>query len=1046
MTETIPSYDTDDSLVKDRHHSAPQFAKDHAEEMGIERDYHVIRVNGRVRYAPGESPRQLRAILNARPQEVIEDIPVLPDSLRNISRAWVIRWAQWVAAGRPDVKPIDERDLTESPRMNDWNPALHPRDPDTGKFVERTFSVPSDSPDFTERSTKQNLQYLQDEGEDINEVLDPNAAVTVDGVPRDATSIDDIPEDEDDAEAQVEKAEQTLEDAADEDEGDSIDVSTDVRRSLAAFAVNGPSFNYAIPKGDAANLNRVRTVLDETDDSVLADGMIQGLLDDPRPTSDSPQSNKLEDVDFQVDMGGGLGPDEVDSSASIIDVRRSFGSVVSNMEDPDEVTRVIDTVADTDGGFQSPNTLIKDAYRYAGSDEIRERIGDEYGDSDVLQNEVGYKLHNPDEFSESWEEMFVSDWTLSKHAYSKLFGQQVANEIQDGEDGYIYTGNLPMGDIATSDTFREKLAELRDESQQQFRQNNGDSRTLYRGLANPITTHAAIESWSTDQIIADSFDGYATIEEEISADDVLVSREKATTLGEHEAEQEVIVLGGDLEVPDEAKANAIIPDSATVVFYEPEDFDKLVGKVDVATPFMFAKEPVRPIDVEPQLQEESPNTDQTENTKSNTLAIPTYDESINSKFVHTAPVEARHHANQLGLDGGYHVATVNGEIRYLPGGDTDKFRGYCNARPRDIIRDIPVLPDSLRRITKAWLNRWGQWVAAGRPDVKPISERDLDSQQSLNDWNPALHPRDPDTGKFVERTFSVPDDSPDFTDRNVKEVLAYLQNEGENIDDVLNPNSAVTIDGVPRDAVTIGDIPDDPEVANPDIGEDGTPTGMDLIQQTDAIFNDSEKDETQSVSEMEQLVGEAADAKTDFSSFDQYQAKTVAEGVGLLQERDEGVPDNVNFIQSSVPDSALGESGNKPVAAFARLSGETGIVFSGNGEFNLNDVGNMQQQNYLTNPKQSGLTAPVVHELGHAVHFKAQDDGVGRGFHEDSDNFESLGTDEIIDNVSKYASVDMAEFIAESYVNYIMDGDIGFDNGTTGARVFKRGIGKEPKR
>jgi hypothetical protein len=123
------------------------------------------------------------------------DIPVLPDDLETLTEAWVNRWAEWIAAGRPEI-PADAK-LIE-PRLFaelDFNPAAHPRDPKTGKFVERPFDIPSDAPNFSDMSTKETLSYIDENGGDVDgTVFDPATPVTVDGVPNDATSLDDVPD------------------------------------------------------------------------------------------------------------------------------------------------------------------------------------------------------------------------------------------------------------------------------------------------------------------------------------------------------------------------------------------------------------------------------------------------------------------------------------------------------------------------------------------------------------------------------------------------------------------------------------------------------------------------------------------------------------------------------------------------------------------------------------------------------------------------------------------------------------------------------------
>ncbi|PHQ43937.1 hypothetical protein Z052_02005 [Halorubrum sp. C191] len=125
-----------------------------------------------------------------------EQVDVLPPGLDSISTAWLNRWAEWIAAGRPEITET----ATEATKVEkDFNPALHPRDPDTGQFVERRFDLPDDAPNFGEMSTKETLAYIEENGGPVDPIFDPDANVTVDGVPNNATSVEEIPEEADEA-------------------------------------------------------------------------------------------------------------------------------------------------------------------------------------------------------------------------------------------------------------------------------------------------------------------------------------------------------------------------------------------------------------------------------------------------------------------------------------------------------------------------------------------------------------------------------------------------------------------------------------------------------------------------------------------------------------------------------------------------------------------------------------------------------------------------------------------------------------------------------
>jgi len=131
------------------------------------------------------------------------DVPVLPDTLENFSTAWLIRYAEYVAADKPEIPEedrlatIDQATLRRELAELEFNPTLHPRDPETGQFVERPFDLPDDAPDFTDLSTKETLEYIaenDDSGLLDDTLFNPDENITADQVPVRATSLDDVPD------------------------------------------------------------------------------------------------------------------------------------------------------------------------------------------------------------------------------------------------------------------------------------------------------------------------------------------------------------------------------------------------------------------------------------------------------------------------------------------------------------------------------------------------------------------------------------------------------------------------------------------------------------------------------------------------------------------------------------------------------------------------------------------------------------------------------------------------------------------------------------
>lgn len=248
---------------------------------------------------------------------------------------------------------------------------------------------------------------------------------------------------------------------------------------------------------------------------------------------------------------------------------------------------------------------------------------------------------------------------------------------------------------------------------------------------------------------------------------------------------------------------------------------------------------------------------------------------------------------------------------------------------------VPVLPDNLQNLTKAWLIRWAEWVAAGRPEI---------TQNSLlsENFNPALHPRDPETGKFVERPFNVPDDIPDFGSDSPAEILQFLSDEGEDIDAILDPESGVTIDGVPNDATSIEEIPDDPDEANPDI----------------------ETTEIEWVDDIDGRTSELEDALRKTVQFGEQEGVDTSKPVPLPDDEEqreewlERVPPNVAnaLARSKDPEVAV-----QTIENFERL-GNDGE--GSHGSNNWSSGGSDSHRMKLT----ATYEAVAAHETGHAMH------------------------------------------------------------------------------
>ncbi len=78
-----------------------------------------------------------------------------------------------------------------------------------------------------------------------------------------------------------------------------------------------------------------------------------------------------------------------------------------------------------------------------------------------------------------------------------------------------------------------------------------------------------------------------------------------------------------------------------------------------------------------------PDKQTDDDTTTNTEGVPTYDTGGFPLPNHhyDAPVDAKHKANRMGLDGEYHVVKINGTVRYVPGDDINTLRNTIGEDP-----------------------------------------------------------------------------------------------------------------------------------------------------------------------------------------------------------------------------------------------------------------------------------------------------------------------------------------------------------------------------
>jgi len=312
--------------------------------------------------------------------------------------------------------------------------------------------------------------------------------------------------------------------------------------------------------------------------------------------------------------------------------------------------------------------------------------------------------------------------------------------------------------------------------------------------------------------------------------------------------------------------------------------------------------------------------------------------------------------------------------------------------------DIPVLPDGLGTITKPWLIRWAEWVAAGRPEIDRQATNSTVYRLTSavrNEFNPALHPRDPETGKFVERSFDLPDDAPNFADMGTGEVLSFLDENGEDIDAVLASDN-VSIDGVPTDATSLADL---------DGGGGLSESISGIVEESDSISEaiGRVESEIESNSGVGSVNYEPMQSESESETAQRLQR--LADGVSLIEEL--GWSGSVDSLTTRAQD--LDDPDQAAVSAgYYEHDSDTVYITPSklNPDNSLYDDSGSGKTEAFDTPE--GL---IAHETGHARDFKSERDRWNPDNFFGDDVYNQL--DEYESAVSEYGMTDEAEFIAE---------------------------------
>lgn len=146
---------------------------------------------------------------------------------------------------------------------------------------------------------------------------------------------------------------------------------------------------------------------------------------------------------------------------------------------------------------------------------------------------------------------------------------------------------------------------------------------------------------------------------------------------------------------------------------------------------------------------------------------------------------------------------------------------------------VPDVPDDPDRIDRDMLERVAKWKLR---QMKGGAEAGFSRS-----YNPSLHPRDPETGQFIERPFSIVDDLSELStdsieNANTSEVVQFLHEApGEPDMDAILQDDGVSIDGIPDDVDSVSELDTRSTAPSQDADVATNPKPWQELQQGDVI-------------------------------------------------------------------------------------------------------------------------------------------------------------------------------------------------------------------
>jgi hypothetical protein len=165
------------------------------------------------------------------------------------------------------------------------------------------------------------------------------------------------------------------------------------------------------------------------------------------------------------------------------------------------------------------------------------------------------------------------------------------------------------------------------------------------------------------------------------------------------------------------------------------------------------------------------------------------------------------------------------------GGSGNVQGGDGGSGPLSHVPNVPDAPDTLTRAMLQEVVRWKAGQAAEDSDGLTVSvgqQYDAEAARAAEagseftrHFNPSLHPRNPDSGQFVERPFDFDLDQRTLDNTPTPDLLQFLKDEGEPVDQWIAGDD-MSIDGIPADATGLADaretLQSDPDVNEQELG------------------------------------------------------------------------------------------------------------------------------------------------------------------------------------------------------------------------------------